>query len=446
MDAIKKKMQGMKLEKDNAMDRALLCEQQARDANARAEKAEEEARALQKKIQTIENELDQTQEALMQVNAKLEEKDKALQNVTLTSTTRRRGHQHHPRHATRRRLDTSSRGPAQCGPADIVKGTPIGSNETPTTTTSSRLDEKSNVIGTVRSTAVTVPTIVGARWLRDHPTVTANAKDASSNENSEKIKKTKLEDDEREKNVRHRLAQCSLDVLGDQREQFVRDNRHENQVFDSYETEHASTERSRTKPRGNKSDDETKSKENSPEPEHAVARARGDGNSDDESTNVEEDPELAELAKLRCPSERTEVQAEREARRRKRCADYPGLAFGWSIFSSDTMMKFGLIRNELQNIMGNQLKRVMQGTLLDVLKKKMRQTKEEMEKYKDECEEYQKRLQVEVIRREEAESEVAALNRRIQLLEEDLERSEERLATATAKLAEASQAADESER
>lgn len=41
---------------------------------------------------------------------------------------------------------------------------------------------------------------------------------------------------------------------------------------------------------------------------------------------------------------------------------------------------------------------------------------------------------------------MAALNRRIQLLEEDLERSEERLATATAKLSEASQAADESER
>lgn len=44
---------------------------------------------------------------------------------------------------------------------------------------------------------------------------------------------------------------------------------------------------------------------------------------------------------------------------------------------------------------------MQQGTLLDVLKKKMRQTKEEMEKYKDECEEYQKRLQAEVIRREE---------------------------------------------
>ena len=46
----------------------------------------------------------------------------------------------------------------------------------------------------------------------------------------------------------------------------------------------------------------------------------------------------------------------------------------------------------------------------------------------------------------QAEGEVAALNRRIQLLEEDLERSEERLATATQKLAEASHAADESER
>lgn len=48
----------------------------------------------------------------------------------------------------------------------------------------------------------------------------------------------------------------------------------------------------------------------------------------------------------------------------------------------------------------------VQGTLLDVLKKKMRQTKEEMEKYKDECEEYQRRLQVEVMRREEV-SEIA---------------------------------------
>ncbi|OAD54605.1 Tropomyosin [Eufriesea mexicana] len=366
MDAIKKKMQGMKLEKDNAMDRALLCEQQARDANARAEKAEEEARALQKKIQTIENELDQTQEALMQVNAKLEEKDKALQNgwqlvsmePALTSTTRRRGHQHHPRHVTRRRLDASSRGPAQCGPADIVKDSTIGNNDASTTATSPRLDEKSSVIDTECSTAMTVPMIGGARWHRD-PTVAITTKDAALHEDTSKIKNN-FEEDNREGNIRHRLAQCSLDIL-DERHEHVHE-RNKNDSYDSYETERVSG-KSQTRPRGDEickdqSVDETKSKDDSPEPEHAVARARGDGNSDDESINVEEDPEHVELAKLRCPSERAEVQAEREARRRKRCADYPGLAFGWAIFSSDTMMKFDLIRNELKNILENQLKRV----------------------------------------------------------------------------------------
>nr|XP_018918045.1 PREDICTED: tropomyosin-2 isoform X4 [Bemisia tabaci] len=127
-------------------------------------------------------------------------------------------------------------------------------------------------------------------------------------------------------------------------------------------------------------------------------RPEADGSEDN-------DPDIEELSKLRCPSVCTEVIAEKEKRRQKRqrrCADYPGLAFGRSVFSSDTMMKFTMIYNELHNTLNSQLKR--------------------------------------------AESEVAALNRRIQLLEEDLERSEERLATATAKLAEASQAADESER
>lgn len=81
-----------------------------------------------------------------------------------------------------------------------------------------------------------------------------------------------------------------------------------------------------------------------------------------ETTNnadIENDPETAEWSKLRCTSERMEVVAEREYRRQnRRCADYPGLAFGRSIFSSDTMMKLQLIRNELHNIMKSQLKRV----------------------------------------------------------------------------------------
>lgn len=73
----------------------------------------------------------------------------------------------------------------------------------------------------------------------------------------------------------------------------------------------------------------------------------------------DDDVQSAEWAKLRCTSEAAEIVAEREARRNKnRCADYPGLAFGRSIFSSDTMMKFNIIRNELHNIMNTQLKRV----------------------------------------------------------------------------------------
>lgn len=46
----------------------------------------------------------------------------------------------------------------------------------------------------------------------------------------------------------------------------------------------------------------------------------------------------------------------------------------------------------------------------------------------------------------QVEAEMASLNRKVQTIEEDLERSEERLGTATTKLAEASQAADESSR
>lgn len=79
----------------------------------------------------------------------------------------------------------------------------------------------------------------------------------------------------------------------------------------------------------------------------------------DGTADAENDPEAAEWSKLRCTSERTEVVAEREYRRQnRRCADYPGLAFGRSIFSSDTMMKLNIIRNELHNIMKTQLKRV----------------------------------------------------------------------------------------
>lgn len=85
-------------------------------------------------------------------------------------------------------------------------------------------------------------------------------------------------------------------------------------------------------------------------------RSAGDGVSDDEEHEVEE------LSRLRCPSVATEVVAAEEQRRRerqrRRCSDYPGLSFGSSIFSSDTIMKLNIIKNELHNILNSQLKRV----------------------------------------------------------------------------------------
>ena len=55
MDAIKKKMQAMKVEKDNAMDRADACEESSKAAKIRAEKAQEEVAELMNKTRCKEN-------------------------------------------------------------------------------------------------------------------------------------------------------------------------------------------------------------------------------------------------------------------------------------------------------------------------------------------------------------------------------------------------------
>lgn len=244
----------------------------------------------------------------------------------LSSTTRRRGHQHHPRNTTRRRLDpnqltTSTTsltiaspgpdgGPAQCGPVGVANAI------------------NSNSIESTESSPLRSPTnLKQSSPRRTHGTRSKKKLlDSQSNNNSCDNRLIVIQDE--------RPAQCGLD-----------DNTTQSKA------------KSKLRSSLSLSDNEDDLKI-SPGLEHAVARARGDGNSDDEVVTVEEDSEFMELSKLRCSSEQTEVQAAREARRRKRCADYPGLAFGCSIFSSDTMMKFSLIKNELQNIMGNQLKRV----------------------------------------------------------------------------------------
>merc|ERR1712025_253110 len=89
MDAIKKKMQAMKIEKDNAMDRADACEQAAKDAKVRAAKAEEEVADLVKKAKQLEVELDKTTEELLTTTEKLKEKENALLSAELFRVLRK---------------------------------------------------------------------------------------------------------------------------------------------------------------------------------------------------------------------------------------------------------------------------------------------------------------------------------------------------------------------
>merc|ERR1711962_617718 len=78
MEAIKKKMQAMKVEKDNACDRCDACEEASKVAKIRAEKAEEEVLELMNKARQLETELDVTTEKLSLIPLQLEEKEKSL--------------------------------------------------------------------------------------------------------------------------------------------------------------------------------------------------------------------------------------------------------------------------------------------------------------------------------------------------------------------------------
>ena len=83
MDAIKKKMQAMKVEKDNACDRSDQVEEASKAARLRAEKAEDEVAELNAKARQLETELDLTTERLGIVSLQLEEKEKSLMAAEL---------------------------------------------------------------------------------------------------------------------------------------------------------------------------------------------------------------------------------------------------------------------------------------------------------------------------------------------------------------------------
>merc|ERR1712110_1053032 len=91
MDAIKKKMQSLKTETENAMARADQLDAEFRAATTLAEKTEETVRDLQKKMQHVENELDITLEKLTQTTTKFDEKEKAYAVAEGEIQAQRRG-------------------------------------------------------------------------------------------------------------------------------------------------------------------------------------------------------------------------------------------------------------------------------------------------------------------------------------------------------------------
>merc|ERR1712168_682943 len=91
MEAIKKKMQAMKVEKDNACDRCDVCEEASKVAKIRAEKAEEkeksllaaeaEMNALNRRVQGLEEDLEKTEERANAGETKILELEEELRVV-----------------------------------------------------------------------------------------------------------------------------------------------------------------------------------------------------------------------------------------------------------------------------------------------------------------------------------------------------------------------------
>ncbi|GCC28322.1 hypothetical protein chiPu_0006752 [Chiloscyllium punctatum] len=82
MDALKKKMQMLKLEKENAMDKADQAEVDKKAAEDRCLQLEEEIISLQKKQKATEDELDKCSESLRDTHGKLEIAEKKATDVS----------------------------------------------------------------------------------------------------------------------------------------------------------------------------------------------------------------------------------------------------------------------------------------------------------------------------------------------------------------------------
>merc|ERR1711970_1408169 len=86
MEAIKKKMQAMKVEKDNLCDRCDEVEQKCKEAHIRQEKAEEECTELSNKAKTLEIDVDKYGEKLSQQILAQEAKEAQVEAADLEIT------------------------------------------------------------------------------------------------------------------------------------------------------------------------------------------------------------------------------------------------------------------------------------------------------------------------------------------------------------------------
>ncbi|EUB63007.1 Tropomyosin [Echinococcus granulosus] len=81
MDSIKKKMMAMKLEKENALEKAINLENQLKEKAKDFEKKEEEMNDWLSKVKNIQTEVDTVQESLQEAISKLEETEKRATNA-----------------------------------------------------------------------------------------------------------------------------------------------------------------------------------------------------------------------------------------------------------------------------------------------------------------------------------------------------------------------------
>ncbi|KAI9520520.1 hypothetical protein NQZ68_017221 [Dissostichus eleginoides] len=81
MEAIKKKMQMLKLDKENAIDRAEQAETDKKAAEDKCKQLEEELMDLQKKMKMTEDELDKFSEGLKDAQEKLELSEKTAADL-----------------------------------------------------------------------------------------------------------------------------------------------------------------------------------------------------------------------------------------------------------------------------------------------------------------------------------------------------------------------------